>query len=68
MPHCLVDIQQLSIVGAVFLLGRVLLLGGECEWLPGVVDTLLQHGTYGVSGGVCDECKWRVNVLGVGWR
>jgi hypothetical protein len=34
-------------------------LGEECQWLPGIVDTLLQHDTHGGSGGVCDECKWR---------
>jgi hypothetical protein len=40
------------------LLCRVELLG-EGEGLPGVVDTLLQHGAHGGSVGVCDECKRR---------
>jgi hypothetical protein len=44
MLQGLVDSQQLSIVGTVFLLGRLELLGKECEGLPGVIDTLLQHG------------------------
>jgi hypothetical protein len=52
MLHGLVDSQLLSILGAVFLLCRVELLGEECQWLPGVVDALLQHGTHG-------ECKLR---------
>jgi hypothetical protein len=59
MLHGLIDSQQFAIVGAVFLLGRVQLPGEEGEGLPGVVDTLLQHGTHGGSGAVCDECKWR---------
>jgi hypothetical protein len=41
MVDGLVDSQKLSIVCAVFLLGRVQLLGEECESLPGVVDVLL---------------------------
>jgi hypothetical protein len=60
--HGLVDSQQLSIVVAVFLLGWVQLLGEEGEGLPGIVDTLLQHGTHGESGCVCDECKWHGSV------
>jgi hypothetical protein len=44
MIHCLVDSQQLSIANAVFLLGRVKLLGENGEGLRGVVDTLLQRG------------------------
>jgi hypothetical protein len=58
MLHGLVDSQQLSIVGAVYLLGSDELLGKECERLPGDADTLLQYDTHGGSGGVCDECKW----------
>jgi hypothetical protein len=57
MLHGLIDGEQLSIVGALFLLGRVELLGEECEGLPGVVDNLLPHGTLFGRGGVCDECK-----------
>jgi hypothetical protein len=49
--------QKLPIVGAVCFLCRVELLGEECQWLSGVVNTLLQHGTHGGSRGVCDECK-----------
>jgi hypothetical protein len=48
MLHGLVDSQQLSIAGAVFLLCWVELLGEECEGLPGVVNTLLQHGWVGM--------------------
>jgi hypothetical protein len=59
MLHGLVNSQQLPIVGAVFLLCRVELLGEECQWLLGVVDTLLQNVTDDGNGGVCDECKWR---------
>jgi hypothetical protein len=57
MLYGLADGQQLPVVGAVFLLGWVQ-LPGEGEGLPGVVDTLLQNGTHGGSGGVRDECKW----------
>jgi hypothetical protein len=59
MFHGLVDSQQFAIECAVFLLGCVLLPGQEGEGLPSVVDSLLQHGTHGGSGGVCDECKRR---------
>jgi hypothetical protein len=48
--HGLVDSLQLSIGGAVFLLGRVELLAEEGEGLPGVVDSLLQPGTHDGSG------------------
>jgi hypothetical protein len=41
------------------LLCRVKILGEEFQWLPGVVDTLLQQGTHDGSGGVCDKCKLR---------
>jgi hypothetical protein len=41
--HVLVDSQQLWIVGAEFLNCWEELLGEECEWLSGVVDTLLQE-------------------------
>jgi hypothetical protein len=58
MLHGLVDSEQLPILGAAFLLCQVELLGEECEGMPGVVDKLLQYGTHGGSGGVCDECKW----------
>jgi hypothetical protein len=51
--HDLIDSQQLSIVGAVFLLGRVELLGELCVGLLSVVDTLLQQGTHGGSGSGC---------------
>jgi hypothetical protein len=37
------------------LLGWVKLLGEEFKGLPGVVDTMLQHGTHGGSGSACDE-------------
>jgi hypothetical protein len=57
--HGLVDSQLLPIVSAVFLLCRVELLGEECQWLRGVVDTMLQQGIYGASEGVCDKCKLR---------
>jgi hypothetical protein len=58
MLHGLVGSQQLLIIVTVFLLGQVQFLG-EGEELPGVADTLLQHGTHGGSGGVCDEwCGW----------
>jgi hypothetical protein len=53
MLHGLVDGQQLSVVGAVFLMGWIQLPGEEGEGLPGVVDTLLQN-----SGGVRDEWEW----------
>jgi hypothetical protein len=59
MLHGLVDSRQLYIVGAVFLLCWIELLQ-EYQGLLGVLDTLLQHGTHSGSGGVCDECKWRV--------
>jgi hypothetical protein len=42
----------------IFLLSRVE-LGEESEGLPGVLDALLQHGTQGGLGGICDECRWR---------
>jgi hypothetical protein len=51
--------QQFAIVSAVLLLGWVQLPGEKGEWLPGVVDTLLQHSTHGGSGGVRFECKRR---------
>jgi hypothetical protein len=57
--HGFVDGQQLAVVRAVFLLGRVEFLGEECGGLPGVPDPLLQHGTHGGGGGVGDEGKWR---------
>jgi hypothetical protein len=59
MLHGLVYSQQFAIVCAVFLLGCVQLPGEEGEWLPSVVDKLLQHSTHGRSGGVRDESKWR---------
>jgi hypothetical protein len=62
MLYCLVDGQQLGVLCAVFLAGRVELLGKESEGLPGVLDALLQYGTHGGRGGVCDECKWRGSV------
>jgi hypothetical protein len=40
MLYGLVDGQQLAIVGAVLLLGRVQFFK-ESEWLPGVLDMLL---------------------------
>jgi hypothetical protein len=55
--HGLIGSQQLLIVGVVFLLSGFSFL--EKKAMPGVVGTLLQHGTPGGSGGVCDECKWR---------
>jgi hypothetical protein len=51
----LVHGQQLSIVGAVFLLGWVEFLGVEGKGLQGVNDTLLQDDTHGGSEGVCDD-------------
>lgn len=59
MLYGLVYGQQFVIVCALFLLGRVKILGEESEGLLGVLDALLQHGTHGGRGGVCDECKWR---------
>jgi hypothetical protein len=53
MLYGLVDGQQLAVVCAVFLLGRVEFLG------EGVLDALLQYGTHGGRGGIFDECKWR---------
>jgi hypothetical protein len=44
------------------LFGRDELLEEEGEGLPDVVDSLLQHGTHGGSGGFCDECKRRGGV------
>jgi hypothetical protein len=41
------------------LLGRPELLGEESEGLSGVLDALLQYGTHGGRGGVCDEYKCR---------
>jgi hypothetical protein len=61
MLHGLVGGQQLSIGCTVFLLDSVEFLG-EGEGLPGVFDMLLQHGTCGRRGGICDECKWHVWV------
>jgi hypothetical protein len=58
MLYGLVDGQQLAVVSAVFLLGRVELFGEESVGLPGVVDALLQYGTHGRRGGDCDDCKW----------
>jgi hypothetical protein len=54
MLHCLVDSQQFAIVGSVYLLCRIEFLREEDAGLSGVVDPLLQHGTHGRSGGVCD--------------
>jgi hypothetical protein len=61
-----VDGQYLAVIGAVLLLGQVKVLGEEGKGLPGICDVLLQYGTHGGCGGVCDECKWRewVGVLG----
>jgi hypothetical protein len=57
--HGLVDGQHLSIVGAVFLLGRVQFLGEEGEGVSGDLDTFLQYGTHGGSGGCEDlSSKW----------
>jgi hypothetical protein len=47
MLYGLVDGQQLAVVSAVFLLGRVEFLGEEEEGLPGVLDALLQHSIHG---------------------
>jgi hypothetical protein len=58
MFHALIDSQQVVIVGAVFLLGWVTILGEECKGLPGVVATLLQHNTQCGSAAICDDCKW----------
>jgi hypothetical protein len=58
MLYGLVDGKQLAVVCSVFLLGGLEFLGEEGEGLPGVLDMLLQHGTHGGRGGVCDECKW----------
>jgi hypothetical protein len=41
MLYGLVYGQQLAIVGAVLLLGRIELFREECEWLSGVLDVLL---------------------------
>jgi hypothetical protein len=57
--HGLVYRQELSIIGTVSLMARDELLRDECKGLPGVVNTLLQHGIHGGIGGVCDESKWR---------
>jgi hypothetical protein len=57
MLYGLVDGQQLVVLCTVLLLGRVDLPGEESEGLPGVLDALLQHGTQGGRGCVCDECK-----------
>jgi hypothetical protein len=54
MFHGLVDSQQFSIVGTVFLLCRVELLGEQGEGLPGIVNPLLQHSIHGRSGGARD--------------
>jgi hypothetical protein len=51
--------QKLAVVCAIFLLDRVAFFGEEGEGLPGILDALLQHGTHGGHGGICDECKWR---------
>jgi hypothetical protein len=61
----LVDGQRLAVLCALFLLDRVEFLEEEDEWLPGVLDALLQHGTHDGRAGVCDECKWhgRIGVL-----
>jgi hypothetical protein len=40
-----------------FTLGLIF-LGVEDEGLPVFQDALLQRGTKGGHGGVCDECKW----------
>jgi hypothetical protein len=58
MFHSLANGQQLSVICAVFLLSWAKFPGEEGEGLPGVVDTLLQNGTHGGSGGVRDKCKW----------
>jgi hypothetical protein len=57
MLYGLVDGQQLTVVCSVFLLGRVEFLGKESEGMPGVLDSLLKHGTHGEHRGVCDKCK-----------
>jgi hypothetical protein len=49
MLHGIANSHQPSILGAVFLLRRVELLGKECKELPGVVDTLLNNSTHGGS-------------------
>jgi hypothetical protein len=60
MLYDLIDCQQLfSVISAAFVLGWVESLGEESEGLPGVLDALLQHGTHGGRGGICDKCKWR---------
>jgi hypothetical protein len=58
MLYDLVDDQVLAIVGAVLLLGRVEFFG-EGEGLPGFLEALLEHGTHGGRGKICDECNWR---------
>jgi hypothetical protein len=45
--HSLVDSQELSVVGTVFLLCRAELLGKEGEGLPDVLHLLLEDGTHG---------------------
>jgi hypothetical protein len=56
MVYGLVNDQQLAVVCAVFLLGRIEFFGGGGEGLPGVLDSLLQNGTHGGRGGGCDQC------------
>jgi hypothetical protein len=59
MLYGLIDGQQLAVVSAAFLLSRFGFLGGEKgKGLPNLLGMLLQHGTHGVCGGVCDECEW----------
>jgi hypothetical protein len=55
MLHGLVNSEHFAIVGAVFLLCWIELLGEEGEGLPSVGDMLLEDGTHGGNGGVCDE-------------
>jgi hypothetical protein len=56
MLHGLVDSQQLSIVGALFLLGWVQLPGEEGEGAARRCRHVAA-APHGGSGGVCDDCK-----------
>ena len=57
-----VDSEKLSTKGAVSCLSWFQFLREESDWLPVVIDLLLQNTTDGNIGGVYHDVQWRIDL------